>query len=67
MPDDFAVTKMAYGEHLAAKLEELAEEASALAERCRNTDFMLHERDEFWRKITMMRYDIKGMDKHIGA
>lgn len=65
--DDGALGRMAFGELLADRLDKLAEEALALAEKTRCTDFMLHERDEFWRKITMMRYDIRGMSKHIGG
>lgn len=67
MEDDGPPTKTAYGEVLADKLESAAELAQELAELVRNTDFMLHERDDFWRKITMIDYDLRGMRRHIGG
>ena len=67
MDDDGPLTKLAYGEFLAAKMEAVAALAQEVADMARSTDFLLHERDDFWRRITMMDYDLRGMKKHMGC
>lgn len=67
MSDDGPIAVRNFGDKLADELEGLAELATALAPKARNTHFDLHERDSYKRDVTFMQHELRRMLKEIGG